>query len=165
MYREQVLTDMRKVFQKVPYGIEHTLQVLQDAETIMEGEHIPRKKRELIVLAAILHDIGAVEAQRKYGSMEACYQEAEGPAVAREILLRAGYHSEGIDRICYIVGNHHTPSKIDDVDFRIVWEADLLAGLPYMEIRKDPSRLRGFIETNFITATGKALAYRRYITP
>ena len=32
---------------------------------------------------------------------------------------------KNIDRICFIIGNHHTdPSKIDGLDFQIQWEAD-----------------------------------------
>ena len=35
------------------------------------------------------------------------YQEKEGPAVAKEILKKVGYN-KNIDRICFIIGNHHT---------------------------------------------------------
>lgn len=38
----------------------------------MKGENI---EKELITIVAILHDIGAVEAQKKYGSIDDIYQE------------------------------------------------------------------------------------------
>jgi HD superfamily phosphodiesterase len=72
-----------------------------------------------ISIIAILHDIGAVEAQKKYGSIDGVYQEKEGPEVAKEILKKVGYN-KNIDRICFIIGNHHTPSKIDGLDFQIL---------------------------------------------
>lgn len=84
MYKEQIIEYMKEIFKEIPYGIEHTLKVLKNAEDIMEGENVSAKERELISIIAILHDIGAVEAQRKYGSMEGIYQEKEGPLVARK---------------------------------------------------------------------------------
>ena len=41
-----------------------------------------------ISIIAILHDIGAVEAQKKYGSIDGVYQEKDGPEVAKEILKK-----------------------------------------------------------------------------
>ncbi|AQS60474.1 HD domain-containing protein [Desulforamulus ferrireducens] len=163
MYRDKVISEMKKVFQAVPYGIDHTLKVLKDAEEIMEGENISPDQRELIALVAILHDIGAVEAQRKHGSMAASYQEKEGPDVARQILQGVGYDPIRTERICYIIGHHHTPAKIDGIDFQIQWEADLLANLEHMEIKNDPDKLRKYIEDNFKTSTGKRIAMERFM--
>ena len=124
MFITKIIEEMKEVFKEIPFGIEHTLKVLQNAEDIMKGENIEEEK-ELITIVAILHDIGAVEAQKKYGSIDGVYQEKEGPAVVREILQRVGYNKNA-DRICFIVGNHHTPSKIDGIDFQIQWVAVLL---------------------------------------
>ena len=156
MIKDRVIEEMKKVFQEVPYSIDHTLRVLENAEAIMEGEKIKENDRELISIAAILHDIGAIEAQRKHGSMEAHYQEIEGPKITRRILEDLRYDTNRIDRICYIVGNHHTPSKIDGIDFQILWEADLLEN---MIVNKPESKdeLKKYIEENFKTATGKKL--------
>lgn len=156
MFKAKVLDEMRNVFKEVPYGIEHTLRVLRNAEEIMEEEDVRPDEREQISIVAILHDIGALEAQRKYGSMEAKYQEKEGPMIARRILENLGYDPKGVDRICYIVGNHHTPSKIDGLDFQIQWEADLLDNLAYMQ--KKPSS-QEFIDENFKTKAGRRMAY------
>lgn len=68
MYKAKVIEKMKEVFREVPYGIEHTLKVLQNGESIMEGEEYPQEERELVSIVTILHDIGAIEAQRKYGS-------------------------------------------------------------------------------------------------
>lgn len=162
MSKEKVIDQMKAVFKEVPYGIDHTLSVLKDAECIMDGEGLTDATRDLIAIVAILHDIGAVEAQRKYGSMDAAYQEKEGPAIARRILEGLGYDCKFIERACFIIGHHHTPSKIDGIDFQIQWEADLLANLAYMPIKDDPTKLKQCIEENFKTATGKSLALARF---
>lgn len=127
----------------------------------MKGENIGDQEKELICIVAILHDIGAVEAQKKYGSIDGVYQEKEGPAVAREILQKVGY-GKNIDRICFIIGNHHTPSKIDGLDFQIQWEADLLENLTVMDKEKEQEKIKKCINDNFKTATGKMIAYERF---
>ncbi len=107
MFKEKIIIEMKEVFKEIPFGIEHTLKVLKNAEDIMNGENIGEEEKEFISIIAILHDIGAVESRKK-----------EGPAVAKEILKKVGYN-KNIDRICFIIGNHHTPSKIDGLDFQI----------------------------------------------
>ncbi|WP_223378131.1 HD domain-containing protein [Schnuerera sp. xch1] len=64
MFIEKIIEEMKEVFKEIPFGIEHTLKVLENAEYIMKGENIQEQK-ELLRIVAILHDIGAVEAQRK----------------------------------------------------------------------------------------------------
>lgn len=103
-----------------------------------------------------------VEAQKKYGSIDGVYQEKEGPEVAKEILKKVGYN-KNIDRICFIIGNHHTPSKIDGLDFQIQWEADLLENLTVMDKEKEQEKIKKCIDENFKTNTGKRIAYNRFI--
>ncbi|WP_069999144.1 HD domain-containing protein [Cellulosilyticum sp. I15G10I2] len=162
MYKEKAIEAMKDVFKEVPYGIEHTLKVLKNAEDIMEGENLPEDEKELISIVAILHDIGAIEAQRKYGSMDGTYQEKEGSKVARGILEKIGYSSVKTDRVCFIVGNHHTPAKIDGLDFQIQWEADLLENLAYMDVSKDKDMLKKYIAQHFKTTKGLKAAHLRY---
>ena len=102
MFKEKIIIEMKEVFKEIPFGIEHTLKVLKNAEDIMKGENIGEEEKEFISIIAILHDIGAVEAQKKYGSIDGVYQEKEGPAVAKEILKKVGYN-KNIDRICFII--------------------------------------------------------------
>ena len=91
MFKEKIIREMKVVFKEIPFGIDHTLKVLQNAEDIMKGENIGDQEKELICIVAILHDIGAVEAQKKYGSIDGPYQEIEGPTVAKDILKKVEY--------------------------------------------------------------------------
>jgi ribosomal protein S18 len=66
-------------------------------------------------------------------------------------------------RISFIVGNHHTPEKIDGIDFQILWEADLIENMQVMNIVKDAGLLKQFISDNFKIKSEKDRAFRRYI--
>lgn len=165
MAKDYVIAQMKAIFTNIPHGVDHSLHVLTDAEAIMDGESIKGIERNLIAIVAILHDIGAVEAQRKYGSMDGIYQEQEGPPIARQILEDLHYDKQFIERVCFIIGHHHTPSQIDGIDFQIQWEADMLANLEHMDIRTDRHKLQQYIDENFKTVTGKSLALKRFLSP
>jgi HD superfamily phosphodiesterase len=58
---------MQAVFSSVPAGIDHTLKVLENARQIIRAEKLNWQSAVIVELAAVLHDIGALEAQRKHG--------------------------------------------------------------------------------------------------
>ena len=165
MLREQARNEMERVFSVAPYGVEHTLRVLANVEAILDGEAITGAAREQAVIAAILHDIGALEALRVHGSMDGPYQEQEGQRIAREILERLGANPVLRERVCYLVGHHHTPGSIDGPDFQALWEADLLDNTEYGDQQPDPDALEPWIEANFQSAAGRRLARKRLIQP
>jgi response regulator RpfG family c-di-GMP phosphodiesterase len=159
---EAVIKAMEAVFESAPYGIDHTMKVLDNARRIIKEENVNSQSAHIVELAAILHDIGALEALRKHGNMEGHFQELEGVPVAMEILQRQNYEQPVIDRVCYIVGNHHTPENIDGMDFQILWEADLIENMQVMDCIKDKEKLKQFISENFKTQAGKVLASNKY---
>jgi HD superfamily phosphodiesterase len=162
-YRDQAIEEMKKVFVEAPYGVDHTLRVLANAEQFLSGESVEEEMREVVILAAVLHDTGAMEAMRKYGSMEGAYQEKEGEVVARQILERIGAPETLTERVCYLVAHHHTPEAVVDPDFQILWEADLLDNLEYAEEKKDRDELERLVAENFKTHTGREIAKRRLL--
>lgn len=159
----EVIEEMKQVFEGFPFWIEHTLRVLDNARTIADGEGFSPEMRELVSVVAVLHDIGAPEAMRKHGSSSAKYQEAEGPGVARAILERCGYPTETIDRVCFIVGHHHTPEAIDGEDFQVQWEADALENMRRMKAHAAPEQMKDRVSAVFKTGTGMALAKERLL--
>ena len=76
-----------------------------------------------------MHDIGIKIAEEKYGSDAGPLQEKEGPTAAKQILEKSGYAGALIDRVCYLVGHHHTYTDIDRADYQILVEADFLVNL------------------------------------
>lgn len=153
MFKEKIIIEMKEVFKEIPFGIEHTLKVLKNAEDIMKGENIGEEEKEFISIIAILHDIGAVEAQKNTVLLMVSIKKGRTRSSERNI-KKVGYN-KNIDRICFIIGNHHTPSKIDGLDFQIQWEADLLENLTVMDKEKEQEKIKKCIDENFKTNTGK----------
>ena len=80
----------------------------------------------MLEAAALLHDIGIHEAERRHGSSAGPYQEQEGPAVACPLLSAAGADESEIERICWLIAHHHSCQAGENTDFRILLEADFL---------------------------------------
>jgi len=81
--RDRLIDEMKNVFAGDQKRIEHTLAVLDYAEQIQQAEGADPF---LVKAAAVLHDIGIAEAERKYGSAAGEYQQMEGPPMAEAIL-------------------------------------------------------------------------------
>jgi HD superfamily phosphodiesterase len=109
--------------------INHSLKVYGFATTISDVNGVSEKEAKVIGLAAILHDIGIKEAERKYHSTAGKYQEIEGPPIAKQILEKSGVENSIIERVCFLIGNHHSYQKIDGLDFQILVEADFLVNI------------------------------------
>ncbi|MFA9381781.1 MAG: phosphohydrolase, partial [Acetanaerobacterium sp.] len=76
-----------------------------------------------------VHDIGIKASEEKYGSCAGNYQELEGPPLAKEMLTRLGFDPDVTERVCYLVGHHHTYSGINADDYRMLVEADLIVNI------------------------------------
>ena len=46
MFKEKIIREMKVVFKEIPFGIDHTLKVLQNAEDIMKGENIGDQEKK-----------------------------------------------------------------------------------------------------------------------
>lgn len=107
---------MKQYFGNDQKRINHALKVLKYAEG---GD------RDVVVAAAILHDIGIHEAERKYNSNAGKYQEIEGPPIAKEILEKIDdFPKEKIPEVLDIIAHHHHPRKEETENFKILYAAD-----------------------------------------
>ena len=158
--RERLIVSMKEYFGEDQRRIDHTLQVLGYAEQILAQENADRG---VVQAAAILHDIGIPEAERKHGSSAGKYQEIEGPPIARKILEEHDLDRETIDHVCRIVANHHSARDIDTPEFRIVWDADWLVNMAPQAQKSEPKEVEEKIERIFKTEEGKRIAYRLFI--
>lgn len=109
-----------------PDLIQHFTKVHAYAKLIAELEGIDPHTREVLEAAALVHDIGIPLCNQKYGSHPGPLQEKEGPPLARKMLSELDFTEEEIDRVCALVGEHHTLSPIDGIDHQILLEADFL---------------------------------------
>jgi putative nucleotidyltransferase with HDIG domain len=158
--RDKLIDEMKKVFAGDVKRIEHALSVLQFAEQLQAAEG----GDPLIVrAAAILHDIGIHEAERKHGSSAGKYQELEGLSIAREILAKYDLDKTAVEHICKIIANHHSAKNIDTIEFRIVWDADWLVNIPTEFANTSDEKLQQTIDKAFKTNTGHKIAVETFL--
>lgn len=150
---QDVIYQMISYFGDDVKRINHALKVYGLAKNIAMIEGISDKKLFILEIASILHDIGIKESEKKYNSTAGKYQELEGPPIAEEFLQKYTLEEEMIERICFLIGNHHTYSKIDDIDFQVLVEADFLVNI--FEDEMSVSTIRTIGEKYFKTSSGK----------
>jgi len=102
--------------------IEHALRVLFHAERLMPG--YPGCDAEIVVAAALLHDVGIRVSEEKLGYNTGKTQEEFGPPVAAELLESVGFPAAKIAIVRDIVGNHHSASRYDYPELALLKEAD-----------------------------------------
>ena len=141
--------------------IQHFCKVHSYAKLIAESEQVDEKCLFTLDAAALTHDIGIHLCEEKYGNCNGKLQELEGPAIARQLLERLNFDTTVIDRVCYLVGHHHTYTDVDDIDYRILLEADYLVNQYEDDLPKSSAKhALGHI---FETATGKELCKLMYL--
>ena len=132
----QAIMEMIQYESGNPQRINHFLKVHSFAKAIGEMEGLDERTLNILEMASVMHDIGIKPAEEKYGSSEGKLQEQEGPAVARGMLMRLGFAENVIERVCYLIGHHHTYTGIEGRDYQILVEADFLVNL-YEDGRTD----------------------------
>lgn len=153
--RDKLMARMKEVFGTDEKRINHALRVLEYAERI----HATEGGDPLVIkAAAILHDIGIQEAERKHGSAAGPYQEIEGPPIAEPILKGNDLDPARIEHICRIIANHHTARDIDTLEFRVVCDADWLVNLQEDFAGVGTPQRQAMVDKVFRTTTGRQLA-------
>ena len=112
-----------------PKRIQHFMKVHSFARLIGMREGLDETSLFILEAAAYTHDIGIRPAEKKYGRCDGKLQEQEGPIVAQKMLSDVGIENYLVDRICYLIGHHHTYDRIDGQDYQILVEADFLVNL------------------------------------
>jgi HD superfamily phosphodiesterase len=118
-------------------------------------EKLPEEEQFILETAAIVHDIGIKASIEKYGDDIGKHQEELGPDIARKMLSDLGYEEKIVERVCYLVGHHHTYQDIDGLDYQILVEADFLVNL--FENRSEKSSILETYNHIFKTKAGKSI--------
>jgi hypothetical protein len=159
LLKERVAIAMKRYFGTDFKRIGHAGRVARHTEVINRSE---ASNPAVTMITAYLHDIGIKEAERKYNSAAPRHQHQEGPPVARAILSELGAPAPLIDEVCDIIGHHHTPREEETLNFKVLYDADLITNLE--EEQKDapspPEHLQKIIDRSFLTPSGKTLAAR-----
>ena len=143
--------------------VQHFVKVHGFASAIGRAEGLDERTLDVLEAAAIVHDIGIHAAERRHGSSAGSWQQIEGPPEARALLEKlGGFSPEEIDRICFLVGHHHTYEGVDGPDWRILLEADFLVNAH--EDRLPAAAIRAACGRVFRTETGRRLLNSIYGT-
>lgn len=156
-----IMADMIRYFDGDARRINHALKVHSFAQIIASESNIDDSNKVFVSIATILHDIGIKEAERKYNSSSGKYQEIEGPPIARQILSSYHLDPDQIERICFLIGNHHTYQAIDNIDFQILVEADFLVNI--FEDSMSLESIRNIREKIFKTESGVRILTEIYL--
>lgn len=133
--------------------VNHFLKVYGFAKAIGERERLSPIEQETLEIAALTHDIGIKNSEMKYGSSAGSYQEIEGPPEAEKMLKALGFDAALIERVCWLIANHHSYDKICGSDHAVLIEADFLVNA--QEDNMPLSSIRAVREKVFRTETGK----------
>jgi len=104
--------------------ITHALEVMKHAERI--GESKEGCDYEVLIASALLHDIGIKPSEEMLGYNNGKTQEEYGPPVAEKLLKSIGFDDVKLRKVCEIIGNHHSPSRHEYVELKILKEADMM---------------------------------------
>lgn len=126
---DDLFMDMIAYYDGDPKRIQHFTKVHSYARLIGIGEELDDASLFILEAAAYTHDIGIRVAEEKYGRCDGKLQEQEGPIISQKMLSQLGFENYIVERICFLIGHHHTYDNIDGLDYQILVEADFLVNL------------------------------------
>ena len=160
---DKLFMEMIRYYSGDAKRIQHFVKVHAFAKLIGEMEQLDEKSMKILETAAYVHDIGIKPAERKYGKSNGKLQEQEGPSVAREMLVKLGFEDKITERVCYLVGHHHTYTNIEGMDYQILVEADFLVNL--YEDHSNMETVNPVYHKIFRTESGKQICKTMFLNP
>jgi putative nucleotidyltransferase with HDIG domain len=160
LLKDRVAIEVKRHLGRDFKRIGHAMRVARYAEEIGKAE---QGDLAVILPAAYLHDIGIPEAERKHGSAEPRLHEEEGIPVARALLERLGADDALVEEVCNIVGRHHHPRAEETLNFRVVYDADIIANLEDRQKQGGgPPSEEDLRHSGFMTEAGPVTARRLF---
>lgn len=156
----QLLGAMINYYNGDPRRIQHFIKVHDLARTIGTLEGLDDHTLFILEAAAAVHDIGIHICELTYGRCDGKLQEQEGPALAKDMLSALYFDEDVIERVCWLVGHHHTYNDIDTIDHQILVEADFLVNLYEDGARNEA--IQSAYDKIFVTETGKLFCRKMF---
>ncbi|MEM8926658.1 MAG: HD domain-containing protein [Bacteroidota bacterium] len=103
---------------RVFHNLHHTLTVLEGAGRIGRAENLTEEELEMVLLAAVFHDLGHIE----------CYSghEEASKRLANEWLIEQNYPKDRITTILGCIGATKIPQDPKNILEQVVCDADLV---------------------------------------
>lgn len=135
--------------------INHFVKVHSFAKLIGETENIDEKSLFILECASLTHDIGIKKGEELYNRNDGKIQEQLGPKEAEIMMKNLDFQQDVIDRVMFLIANHHTYKSIESIDLQILVEADFLVNTCEDNLSRETAVKLG--EKVFKTNTGKQL--------
>lgn len=151
-----LLMKLTEINEHDPRRINHSFKVYCIAKLLAYMENLDKRTTSIIEAAAILHDIAIRYAEQKYSSTSGKHQEKYGPIIAKPILETITKDEEFIERVLFLIANHHTYTSIDGIDYQILIEADFI-----VNVEEENISLKAFVNAKqklFKTSSGIKLS-------
>lgn len=158
---EPLARAMTRWFGRDAARVQHFLKVWAFARMIGRREGMEEEQLFVLESAALAHDIGIKTAEARYHSCAGHYQEELGPEDARPMLEELGYTPEETERICWLIGHHHTYGLEGGLDYQILLEADFLVNAYEEPFSREAIAAGG--ERFFRTKAGLELLHTLYL--
>jgi len=157
LFKDRLAVEMKRYLGTDFKRIGHAAKVANFAEKIGKKE---KANLPVVLCAAYLYDIGVKNALEKYGSDKPEFIEKESPEVAEILMKKMGAKKELIDEIIGIVGNHNRPAENDDLNHKVLFDANQLTYMSACEKKTgiEDNEFSIKLDRIFMTAAGKELA-------
>ena len=132
--KTEVLKLLISFFGEDSRRIEHALCVMKHAEDIARS--YTHWDYDVLIAAALLHDVGIKPSEEQFGYNNGHTQEEYGPAAAGRLLREIQFPEDKIEKVCAIIGNHHSVSRYDYSELAILKKADALVNRKESEAEK-----------------------------
>jgi len=158
LLKDRVAIEMKRYFKKDFRRIGQAMRRARYAEQLGKGSD---GNLAVIIMAAYLLDMGAPDEEGKKRIGTPSETGTEATDVPRTLLTQLGAGAEIIQEVCDIITRHHNAGAEDDINFRIVHDADQLARLESTLTEATPGRDNGQAEGEhaFLTEEGERLAH------
>ena len=135
--------------------IHHFVKMHSFARQIGWHEGLDEDTQFTLEVAALTHDIGIKKCLEQTGACPGNLQERLGPPETEPMLRSLGLPESVIERVCFLIGHHHTTAGVDAIDWRIILEADYLVNM--IEGKHTPEAIDTFKKNVFRTEEGLRL--------
>ena len=117
----------------------------------------------MVITAALLHEVGAKAAERKYVDKDPKYLAVETTQVAEKIMKDVDLDADTIEKVCNIIGCLHGEEDNDSIEAKILWDADTFVNLSGEYKELGPEKLEAYIKTAFKTDVARKKARSVFI--
>ena len=154
---------MAEAYQGSVHDTDHFLKVWAWARVIADQEALPPERRDVLEVAAVLHDIACPRCREKYGHAAGPLQEVEGMPMTRELLAEFCLPVDFVEQVVWLVGHHHTITPVKTMEHRILLEADFLVNAGEQQLNR--AQIEAAEKSFFRTKSGTALLHSLYLRP